>query len=131
MKQTKAGHYLSNYCRFILSHLKYYVSEFFFFFVYLVHWWYMTDIFLLDLFIYCLLQLLYSGLNKNLAGDIFANISFVVTSAMRRMKEEEQGGFSKREIRQMIEGCGGNVVEDFTVSASFFFSFFFNITFCF
>ncbi|VDD93028.1 unnamed protein product [Enterobius vermicularis] len=48
------------------------------------------------------------------AGDIFANISFVVTSAMRRMKEEEQGGFSKREIRQMIEGCGGNVVEDFT-----------------
>uniref|UniRef100_A0A0N5AVB3 BRCT domain-containing protein n=1 Tax=Syphacia muris TaxID=451379 RepID=A0A0N5AVB3_9BILA len=47
-------------------------------------------------------------------SGIFAGVSFVVTSAMRRLKEEDQGGFSKREIRQMIEGCGGTVVEDFT-----------------
>ena len=54
---------------------------------------------------------------------IFSNISFVVTSAMRKVREgepEPQQSFSKREIRQMIEARGGNVVEDFTVSLSFY-----------
>lgn len=39
----------------------------------------------------------------------------VVTSAMRKNKDEEQA-FSKREVRQMIESHGGIVSDDFTVS---------------
>uniref|UniRef100_A0A914RAA0 BRCT domain-containing protein n=1 Tax=Parascaris equorum TaxID=6256 RepID=A0A914RAA0_PAREQ len=48
-------------------------------------------------------------------GDIFRGISVVVTSAMRKNKNEEQA-FSKREVRQMIESHGGIVSDDFTVS---------------
>uniref|UniRef100_A0A915B1F4 BRCT domain-containing protein n=1 Tax=Parascaris univalens TaxID=6257 RepID=A0A915B1F4_PARUN len=46
-------------------------------------------------------------------GDIFRGISVVVTSAMRKNKNEEQA-FSKREVRQMIESHGGIVSDDFT-----------------
>uniref|UniRef100_F1KRF2 Tumor suppressor p53-binding protein 1 n=1 Tax=Ascaris suum TaxID=6253 RepID=F1KRF2_ASCSU len=46
-------------------------------------------------------------------GDIFRGISVVVTSAMRKNKDEEQA-FSKREVRQMIESHGGIVSDDFT-----------------
>ncbi|KHN71758.1 Tumor suppressor p53-binding protein 1 [Toxocara canis] len=46
-------------------------------------------------------------------GDIFSGIAVVVTSAMRKNKDEEQA-FSKREVRQMIENHGGMVSDDFT-----------------
>ncbi|VDK17271.1 unnamed protein product [Anisakis simplex] len=50
-------------------------------------------------------------------GNIFSGIAVVITSAMRKNKDEEQA-FSKREVRQMIESHGGIVSDDFTKIAS-------------
>lgn len=50
-----------------------------------------------------------------LLTGIFSGITFVVTSAVRKNKEVDQG-FSKKEIRYMIECGGGRVIDDVAVS---------------
>ncbi|MCP9258030.1 Tumor suppressor p53-binding protein 1 [Dirofilaria immitis] len=48
---------------------------------------------------------------QNSLAKIFNGITFVVTSALRKNREGEQG-FSKKEIRCMIENGGGKVIDD-------------------
>ncbi|KAM3720251.1 Protein hsr-9 [Dirofilaria immitis] len=49
--------------------------------------------------------------SKKALAKIFNGITFVVTSALRKNREGEQG-FSKKEIRCMIENGGGKVIDD-------------------
>uniref|UniRef100_A0A0R3RXX0 BRCT domain-containing protein n=1 Tax=Elaeophora elaphi TaxID=1147741 RepID=A0A0R3RXX0_9BILA len=52
-----------------------------------------------------------NGSTKKALAKIFNGITFVVTSALRKNREGEQG-FSKKEIRCMIESGGGKVIDD-------------------
>ncbi|VDN95082.1 unnamed protein product [Brugia pahangi] len=52
-----------------------------------------------------------NGSAKKALDKIFDGITFVVTSALRKNREGEQG-FSKKEIRCMIENGGGKVIDD-------------------
>uniref|UniRef100_A0A915PWG0 BRCT domain-containing protein n=1 Tax=Setaria digitata TaxID=48799 RepID=A0A915PWG0_9BILA len=52
-----------------------------------------------------------NGSSKKGMAKIFNGITFVVTSALRKNREGEQG-FSKKEIRCMIENGGGKVIDD-------------------
>ncbi|VBB25545.1 unnamed protein product [Acanthocheilonema viteae] len=52
-----------------------------------------------------------NGSAKKALAKIFNGITFVVTSALRKNREGEQG-FSKKEIRCMIENGGGKVIDD-------------------
>ncbi|CAG9538345.1 unnamed protein product [Cercopithifilaria johnstoni] len=52
-----------------------------------------------------------NGSVKKALPKIFNGITFVVTSALRKNREGEQG-FSKKEIRCMIENGGGKVIDD-------------------
>uniref|UniRef100_A0A8R1XSE5 BRCT domain-containing protein n=1 Tax=Onchocerca volvulus TaxID=6282 RepID=A0A8R1XSE5_ONCVO len=52
-----------------------------------------------------------NGSAKKALAKIFNGITFVVTSALRKNREGEQG-FSKKEIRCIIENGGGKVIDD-------------------
>ncbi|VDK74554.1 unnamed protein product [Litomosoides sigmodontis] len=52
-----------------------------------------------------------NGSAKQALAKIFNGITFVVTSALRKNREGEQG-FSKKEIRCLIENGGGKVIDD-------------------